>query len=41
MVAVEVFALYEALAFPELVETSVVYHRSFDQPRLTDLITLE
>ena len=41
MVAVEVYALYEAFVFPELIGTSVVYHRSFDQPRLTDLITLE
>lgn len=41
IVAVEVFARYEAFVFPELIGTSIVYHRSFDQPRLTDLITLE
>ena len=41
IVAVEVYALYKAFVFPELIGTSVVYHRSFDQPRLTDLITLE
>jgi len=41
IVAVEVYALYEAFVFPELIGTSIVYHRSFDQPRLTDLITLE
>jgi Flp pilus assembly protein TadG len=40
LVAVEVFALYQAFVFPELIGTSVVYHRSFDQPRLVDLITL-
>lgn len=41
MVAVEVYALYEAFVFPEMIGTSVVYHRSFDQPRLTDVITVE
>jgi Flp pilus assembly protein TadG len=41
IVAVEVYALYKAFVFPELIGTSVIYHRSFDQPRLTDLITLE
>ncbi len=41
IVAVEVYALYEAFVFPELIGTSIVYHRSFDQPRLTDLITVE
>jgi Flp pilus assembly protein TadG len=40
IVAVEVFALYQAFVFPELIGTSIVYHRSFDQPRLVDLITL-
>lgn len=41
MVAVEVYALYQAFIFPELIGTSIVYHRSFDQPRLTDVITIE
>jgi Flp pilus assembly protein TadG len=41
MVAVEVYALYEPFVFPELIGTSIVYHRSFDQPRLTDVITLQ
>ncbi|MCW5772642.1 MAG: pilus assembly protein [Rhodospirillaceae bacterium] len=41
MVAVEVYALYEAFVFPELIGTSIVYHRSFDQPRLTDVITVD
>jgi Flp pilus assembly protein TadG len=41
IVAVEVYALYQAFVFPELIGTSIVYQRSFDQPRLTDLITLE
>lgn len=40
IVAVEVFALYEAFVFPELIGTSIIYHRSFDQPRLVDVITL-
>jgi len=40
IVAVEVFALYEAFVFPELIGTSIVYHRSFDQPRLVDVITV-
>jgi len=40
IVAVEVFALYQAFVFPELIGTSIVYHRSFDQPRLVDLITI-
>ena len=40
IVAVEVYALYQAFVFPELIGTSIVYHRSFDQPRLTDVITL-
>jgi Flp pilus assembly protein TadG len=40
IVAVEVYALYEAFVFPELIGTSIIYHRSFDQPRLTDVITL-
>lgn len=40
IVAVEVFALYQAFVFPELIGTSIVYHRSFDQPRLVDLITV-
>ena len=39
LVAVEVFALYQAFVFPELIGTSIVYHRSFDQPRLVDIIT--
>ena len=41
IVAVEVFATYSPFVFPEVVSTSLVYHRSFDQPRLVDLITLE
>lgn len=41
IVAVEVYAVYSAFVFPELIGTSIIYHRSFDQPRLTDLITLE
>jgi Flp pilus assembly protein TadG len=41
MVAVEVYAKYTAFVFPDLVGTSIVYHRSFDQPRLTDVITAD
>jgi Flp pilus assembly protein TadG len=41
VVAVEVFAIYAPFIFPELVGSVVIYHRSFDQPRLTDIITLE
>lgn len=41
IVAVEVYALYQAFVFPELIGTSIVYHRSFDQPRLTDVITIQ
>jgi Flp pilus assembly pilin Flp len=40
IVAVEVFAQYEAFIFPELVGTSIVYKRSFEQPRLPDIITV-
>jgi hypothetical protein len=36
-----VFATYTPFVFPEVVSSSLVYHRSFDQPRLVDLITLE
>ncbi len=41
IVGVEVYALYSAFVFPELIGTGLVYHRSFDQPRLNDLITIE
>lgn len=41
VVAVEVFATYEPFVFSELIGSTVIYHRSFDQPRLTDIITLE
>jgi Flp pilus assembly protein TadG len=41
IVAVEVFATYTPFVFPEVVSSALVYHRSFDQPRLVDLITLE
>jgi len=41
IVAVEVYATYAPFVFPEVVGTTLVYHRSFDQPRLVDLITLE
>ncbi|HEY7608734.1 MAG TPA: TadE/TadG family type IV pilus assembly protein [Alphaproteobacteria bacterium] len=40
VVAVEVYAQYEAFIFPDLVGTSVVYKRSFEQPRLPDIITV-
>jgi Flp pilus assembly protein TadG len=41
IVAVEVFATYTTFVFPEVISSSLVYHNSFDQPRLVDLITLE
>jgi Flp pilus assembly protein TadG len=41
IVAVEVYATYTPFVFSEVVGSSLVYHRSFDQPRLVDLITLE
>lgn len=41
IVAVEVYATYSPFIFPELIGSEVVYHRSFDQPRLVDIITLE
>jgi Flp pilus assembly protein TadG len=41
IVAVEVYATYAPFVFPEVVGSTLVYHRSFDQPRLVDLITLE
>ena len=41
IVAVEVYATYAPFVFPELIGSTLVYHRSFDQPRLVDLITLE
>jgi Flp pilus assembly protein TadG len=41
LVAVEVYATYTPFVFQELIGSTVVYHRSFDQPRLTDIITLE
>jgi Flp pilus assembly protein TadG len=41
VVAVEVFAVYEPFVFSELIGTTTIYHRSFDQPRLTDIITVE
>lgn len=41
IVAVEVYATYAPFVFPELIGSALVYHRSFDQPRLVDLITLE
>jgi Flp pilus assembly protein TadG len=41
IVAVEVYATYEPFVFPEVIGPTLVYHRSFDQPRLTDIITLE
>lgn len=41
IVAVEVYATYAPFVFPEVIGSTLVYHRSFDQPRLVDLITLE
>ena len=41
IVAVEVYATYTPFVFPEVIGSTLVYHRSFDQPRLVDLITLE
>jgi Flp pilus assembly protein TadG len=41
IVAAEVYATYAPFVFPEVVGSTLVYHRSFDQPRLVDLITLE
>ena len=41
IVAVEVYATYAPFVFPEVVGSTLVYHRSFDQPRLVDLITLQ
>ncbi len=41
LVAVEVYAQYEAFLVPELIGTSIIYHASFDVPRLSDTITLE
>lgn len=41
IVAVEVYGTYAPFVFPEVVGSTLVYHRSFDQPRLVDLITLE
>ena len=41
LVAVEVYATYTPFVFQELIGSTVVYHRSFDQPRLVDIITLE
>lgn len=41
IVAVEVYATYAPFVFPEVVGSTLVYRRSFDQPRLVDLITLE
>lgn len=41
IVAVEVYAQYEAFLVPELIGTSIIYHASFDVPRLSDTITLE
>jgi hypothetical protein len=41
LVAVEVFAAYSAFVFPELIGSTIIYHRSFDSPRLVDVITLE
>jgi len=41
LVAAEVFAVYSAFVFPELIGSTTIYHRSFDSPRLVDIITLE
>lgn len=41
IVAVEVYATYAPFMFAEVIGSTLVYHRSFDQPRLVDLITLE
>lgn len=41
IVAVEVYATYAPFVFPEVIGSTLVYRRSFDQPRLVDLITLE
>ena len=40
-IAIEVYAHDQAFVSPELIGTSIVYHRSFDQPRLTDVITIQ
>ncbi len=41
IVAVEVYATYTPFVFPDVIGNTLVYHRSFDQPRLVDIITLE
>ncbi len=41
LVAVEVYAQYTAFVFPELVDSSIVYKRSFEQPRQPDIITVQ
>jgi Flp pilus assembly protein TadG len=41
LIAVEVYATYSAFVFPELVDSEQVYKRSFDSPRLVDIITLD
>jgi Flp pilus assembly protein TadG len=41
IVAVEVYATYAPFVFPEAISSTLTYHRSFDQPRLTDIITIE
>ena len=40
IVAVEVYANYQPFIFSDIIGDRVVYHRSFDQPRLTDVIKL-
>jgi len=41
LVAVEVYGTYSAFVFPDLVDQELVYKRSFDTPRLVDVITLD
>jgi len=41
LVAAEVYAQYDPFVFADLVGTSVVYKRSFIQPRSPDIITIQ
>lgn len=41
LVATEVFAQYDAFVFPDLISSTVVYKRSFVQPRSPDIITVQ
>lgn len=41
LVAAEVYAQYDAFVFPELISATVVYKKSFVQPRSPDIITVQ